>query len=169
MGTSTQVLKNTIWNTLNHEYVDMTHNQNLNFHVTFRSQSDQQLLKKFVWPWAQHSVNHHFISIITCTAILRPKSIEKTQKDCQKHQQTLSVSFIIECITSPIIPTDPAWPLIATFCCSVNIHTNNCFDSFWESIEILMYQIFWEQLLQHDSYSCADFPGSKGFPTKRTR
>jgi len=44
-----------------------------------RSQSDQQLLKKFVWPWAQHS------------------------------------------------------------------------------------------LLQHDSYSCSDFPGSKGFPTQRTK
>jgi len=44
-----------------------------------RSQSDQQLLKKFVWPWAQHS------------------------------------------------------------------------------------------LMQHDSYSCADFPGSKGFPTQRIR
>jgi len=44
-----------------------------------RSQSDQKLLKKFVWPWAQHS------------------------------------------------------------------------------------------LMQHDSFSCADFPGSKGFPTQRTR
>ena len=28
---------------------------------------------------------------------------------------------------------------------------------------------YFEQLMQHDSFSCADFPGSKGFPTQRTR